>query len=828
MIAEDLGDKINPAIHISLISASTGDVTPFSTITKSTWNHAHTIEKDDPVLASVKAPFMIKAPCHLDGQLTVPFTGQGESVNEIGGILLRITWPERKKASPDGSLFIESIVLDNTVVVPIHSYIFPQQGTRFFGATAPCITQHTPKPLQPYRQADLQVTQGLRTAIGQDGIAPPKPPFQPWHRVYQSDVYNDLGGDPTKEEYQRPNLGTPALAYPRRIKTGRPLVPGTDKETRPENNENPYLPKNETFTAIRQQGFKGLTFKGVALSAVNVIANLGRGSVDFKSFHDIRSWFGDSDTTTTNGSGGVMEAENATQITRTRHASLKWPSPAVYAGRPDLWRSDEEFGRQLLAGQNPVTLTALTSLQGTQFSSHTVPPSLTEGAPLDQLVNEASKQPVKCRIFQLDYATILDEYADKVSQAHDNRVLTPTRCLVFARSDGALVPIAIEILNKDKSVYTPLSGVGLWMLAKMVVASNDSAIHQVVSHFGRTHAAIEPIIIASRRWLSLSHPINRLLQKHFVYTMQINAMARVSLINAGGVIERAFTTGRYSMEIGARVYGATWNFTNQALPNDLVSRGVAVAAPADKNVGGVRLIDALQDYPYAVDGLQIWDALERWMRGYVDLYYSSDAEVRDDDEIRQWWMEIVTVGHGDIQQGWPKLDGRQSLARILTTIAYIASAHHSAVNFGQYDFSGLLLNRSSKIRSAFPEKDSDVWKILKYGVDYEEIENIICTKFLAGPVDYATVLSVIEVLSAHDDAEKYLGDADPWVTDDKALELYSKFQDDLKQLATDIAERNVNNALVRRSGEYVVPYTLLIPKSGGGVTRQGVPNSISI
>lgn len=36
--------------------------------------------------------------------------------------------------------------------------------------------------------------------------------------------------------------------------------------------------------------------------------------------------------------------------------------------------------------------------------------------------------------------------------------------------------------------------------------------------------------------------------------------------------------------------------------------------------------------------------------------------------------------------------------RVLTTIAWTTSAHHAAVNFGQYDFSSLLLNVSALVR----------------------------------------------------------------------------------------------------------------------------------
>ncbi len=88
----------------------------------------------------------------------------------------------------------------------------------------------------------------------------------------------------------------------------------------------------------------------------------------------------------------------------------------------------------------------------------------------------------------------------------------------------------------------------------------------------RTHCVSEPYVIATNRQLSVMHPIYRLLHPHFRYTIEINALAREALINAGGTIETAFTPGKYSMELCSVAYDLQWRFDRQALPADLVSR----------------------------------------------------------------------------------------------------------------------------------------------------------------------------------------------------------------------------------------------------------------
>ncbi|ERN11693.1 hypothetical protein AMTR_s00022p00225940 [Amborella trichopoda] len=239
----------------------------------------------------------------------------------------------------------------------------------------------------------------------------------------------------------------------------------------------------------------------------------------------------------------------------------------------------------------------------------------------------------------------------------------------------------------------------------------------------------------------------------------------------------------------------------------------------------------IEDYPYAVDGLEIWDAISTWVQEYCAIYYPSDTVVASDTELQAWWTEVRNVGHGDKRKEpwWPEMRTIHELTDTITTMIWVASALHAAVNYGQYPYAGYMPNRPTISRRFMPEPGT---------ADYEKLESDPDGYFLSTVTNQRLTLlgvSLIEILSRHSSDELYLGqrESPEWSANEQALAAFERFGKRLEEIERLITTRNADHRLRNRLGSVRVPYTLLYPSTSdigtlGGLTGRGIPNSISI
>ena len=107
-------------------------------------------------------------------------------------------------------------------------------------------------------------------------------------------------------------------------------------------------------------------------------------------------------------------------------------------------------------------------------------------------------------------------------------------CILYLRTDGELVPIAIQLGQEPEEgcpIWTPKDEPLDWLLVKMWFRNADAQIHQIKSHYAFTHAIAEVFAVAMYRCLPTIHPIYKLLKEHLRTIIPVNTLARKSLIS---------------------------------------------------------------------------------------------------------------------------------------------------------------------------------------------------------------------------------------------------------------------------------------------------------
>ncbi|XP_061348489.1 probable linoleate 9S-lipoxygenase 5 [Gastrolobium bilobum] len=735
------------------------------------------------------------------------------------------------------SLTLENVPGQGDIHFICNSWVYPArkyEKDRIFFSNKTYLPSETPGPLLKYREEELENLRGN----GRGDL-------QEWDRVYDYAYYNDLGNPDKGPEYDRPVLGgSSEYPYPRRGRTGRPPAksdPNSESRLNLAMSLDIYVPRDERFGHLKMADFLADALKSVVQVLKPELESLFNSTPnEFDSFEDVLKLY----------EGGIkvpegvvknitdnIHAEMLKEILRTDGQSfLKFPVPQVIKEDKSAWRTDEEFAREMLAGVNPVVIRCLqefppaTKLDSKAYGDQTstIRKEHIESNLNGLTVDEAIRQK---KLFILDHHDWLIPYLRRVNSTSTKTYAS--RTILFLKNDGTLKPLAIELSlphsEGDKygvisKVYTPSDKDvenSIWQLAKAYVTVIDSGYHELITHWLRTHAVTEPFVIAANRQLSVLHPIYKLLHPHFRDTMNINALARQILINAGGFLEITVFPSKYSMEMSSVIY-KDWVFPEQALPADLLKRGMAVKDSASPH--GLKLL--IEDYPFAVDGLEIWFAIKTWVEDYCSFYYKTDETVKNDAELQCWWKELREEGHGDKKDEpwWPKMQTREELVEVCTIVIWTASALHAATNFGQYAYAGYLPNRPTISRRFMPEKGTPEYDELVANPDKAFLKTITAQlQTLLG-------ISLIEILSTHSSDEVYLGQRDTsnWTSDSEPLEAFHKFGKKLTEIQDRITTMNNDDKLKNRVGPVNMPYTLLYPTSQSGLTGMGIPNSVSI
>ena len=336
----------------------------------------------------------------------------------------------------------------------------------------------------------------------------------------------------------------------------------------------------------------------------------------------------------------------------------------------DRSESDEYFAEMMVAGPDPTRLTRLDAVP------EKFPITTEHLQSVPELAHETLESALAAgRVYWVDHAPMSALDNGQHPQA-PKYMYSPMVAFAVPRSGGPVRAFAIQCGQDSagREIYTPADGYS-WKLAKNCVLVAHNTYHGEVTHLGRTHLISEAVLLAAVRNLASVHPVAVLLRRHFEGTASINKLAVELLIQPGRAVEYLIGSDLKSTYPWIADHRKNFSFTGNYLPAKLERSGTDGVA-------------VLPYYPYRDDGLLVWTAIRRWADVFVDGYYRSDADVREDHELQAWAAEVASPDGGAVRDFGltpGEINDRTDLAEILTMVIWTAGPQHAAVNFTQLE-----------------------------------------------------------------------------------------------------------------------------------------------
>lgn len=566
------------------------------------------------------------------------------------------------------------------------------------------------------------------------------------------------------------------------------------------------LPKGEGMTPLKVLKFDFTALiSAISLrlaQSVHVLGFLSRQGIDFKWVADL----------------GLGEALAPTDKWEKWEDLRQFFRPKTLLPKPliaDRWENDIEFGRQFLQGLNPVLIRKCTEQDIAIDGKFPVTEDHLKSCLGENFSLNSALQNHK--LYLLDYK-IFENIIDSKQEDQLGRYAASPLCLFYLDDQEQLLPVAIKLkqtynpqTDSYPEILTPNTSAIEWKAAKLAVLATDIIYQGIVVHLLDTHLILEVCTVSTYRTLSPNHIIYQLLKPHFFNTLAINYMGRSTFLGRGGYFDTTGTLGYTgSNELLSRAYWGQglvttyqdepWQFYQQALPYSLESRGV----------------QNLPNYYYKDDALLMWNATKNYVSGVLRNHYQDHQAVENDQQLQVWKNELIDPNAGTIQGLLPpekadqltgKLNNLDDLIEIITTIIFLATSQHAAVNFGQYDYGAWVANMPFARYKPFSSL---------YTVNTPEEQEKILLDWLPGRRQTIRQIVLVKVLTLPPPitSKSLLTFSNPF-QDESDKQVFKTFRQQLKEIEAEIKQRNQQ---LKQEGK--VPYVYLLPSQ--------IPQSVAI
>ncbi|KAG1656877.1 Allene oxide synthase-lipoxygenase protein [Nymphon striatum] len=346
------------------------------------------------------------------------------------------------------------------------------------------------------------------------------------------------------------------------------------------------------------------------------------------------------------------------------------------------WKSDLWFGKMRLQGANPVLIKVCHNIpENFAVKESEIAPFLNRKSLSDCLKQR--------KIFITDLAALKD------SECDGYKMWAPM-ALFYLNKARELLPIAIQLYQEpgnNNPVFLPTDDPNTWTLAKIYYNCAEAVHHESFTHLGGIHIMLGSVWVATRRELSVSHPIFKLMAPHFYRLLGNNFYGIAALFRPDGIMDEIFQ-GKTKM--AKSLFNATISYKTLNLEMDFAQREVLES-------------NNLPEYPYRDDIMLFYEALKKYVTTVVSRYYDSQEQLIKDYEIQKWrkcmGKKVINGGCGLTDLPGSNEDGFKCNSELIDTVATIISVStikHAAVNYCQYELFGFPANSPLSMRKAPP------------------------------------------------------------------------------------------------------------------------------
>lgn len=242
-------------------------------------------------------------------------------------------------------------------------------------------------------------------------------------------------------------------------------------------------------------------------------------------------------------------------------------------------------------------------------------------------------------------------------------------------SDKNLKIIAIQPTQDASSqIMTPADDYWSWQKAKNVVTT-ISSFSAVIDHLG-THVFLGRIPVGFYRHIPQQHPLRSIIEPHLMSLVTNNYSGIFAEVQTGAATDPFATpyngllTGIFDKAAGISSLG----FVNETLRRASDLDFITHSTPISKKERRKGPYKKIVDHPLYDDDINM-PVIQRWVKGYINLYYKSDSDVSNDTELQAFLS--YTANEGAVKSFPSSAYSKAELIDVVSRIIYWTSVNHS-------------------------------------------------------------------------------------------------------------------------------------------------------